>query len=98
MWCGGSELLKECPEKGNTALILTCNCKLVDGEEPHPSKYRGYRHAKEEMLKRITESMQDYNRKGVLFQLHHPRAILHGGATQHTQQQQQPQPSSLAQA
>jgi hypothetical protein len=31
---------------------------------------------------KVTESTQDYNRKGILFQPHHPRAILHGGATQ----------------
>jgi hypothetical protein len=44
MWRGVGHLHKECPEQGNTASIQTCcNCKLVDGEEPHPSNYRGCR-------------------------------------------------------
>jgi hypothetical protein len=53
MWCGGGHLHKGCPEKGNTALIPTCcNCKLVGGEELHPSNYRGSSHGKEELGKR----------------------------------------------
>jgi hypothetical protein len=49
VWCCGSHLHKECPEKFNAESIPTyCNCKLVDGEEPHPSYHRGCRHAKEE--------------------------------------------------
>jgi hypothetical protein len=56
MWYGGGHLNKECLEKGNTASILTCcNCKLVDGEEPHPSNCRGCRHAKEEVRKRKSQ-------------------------------------------
>jgi hypothetical protein len=31
---------------------------------------------------KVAESAQDYNRKGVLFQSHHPRSILRGGAMQ----------------
>jgi hypothetical protein len=70
--------------------------QVVDREEPHFSNYRGCRHAKEEMLKeKVTESTQDYHRKGVLFQPHHPRTVFHGGATQ---QQQQPQLLLVAQA
>lgn len=52
MW-GGGHLHKECLEKGSIASIPTyCNWKLVGGEEPHPSNYRGCRHAKEEVRKR----------------------------------------------
>jgi hypothetical protein len=54
MWCGDGHLYKECLEKGNTALILTCcNCRLVDGEKPHLCNYRGCRRAKEEVRKRL---------------------------------------------
>jgi hypothetical protein len=31
---------------------------------------------------KVSESARDYNGKGVLFQPHHPRTILHGGAMQ----------------
>jgi hypothetical protein len=58
LWCGGGHLHKECPEKG----IPACrNCKLVDGEEPHPSNYRGRRHAKERESRREHQRLQ---RKG----------------------------------
>jgi hypothetical protein len=51
------------------------------------------------MRKTVAEHAQDYNRKGVLFPPHHPRTILHGGATQqHSQQQKQPHPPTTAQA
>jgi hypothetical protein len=43
--------------------------------------------------KKVTESAQDYNGKGPLFQPHHPRTFLHGGAAQ-----QQPQLPSFSQA
>jgi hypothetical protein len=53
LWCGGGHLHKECPEKGNnTSKPTCCNCKLAEGENPHPSNYRGCSHAKEEMRKR----------------------------------------------
>jgi hypothetical protein len=53
MWCGGGHLHKDCPEKGNVASKpACCNCKLGEGEEPHPSNYRGCSHAKEELRKR----------------------------------------------
>jgi hypothetical protein len=57
MWCQGGHLHKECPEMDNMTSILTCcNCKLVDGEEPHPSNYRGCRHDKEEIGKRKSQT------------------------------------------
>jgi hypothetical protein len=44
MWCGGDHLQKECPEKGNTSSTPTCcNCRLAEGEKPHPANYRGCR-------------------------------------------------------
>jgi hypothetical protein len=29
-----------------------CNCRLAEGENPHPANYRGYSHAKEEIQKK----------------------------------------------
>jgi hypothetical protein len=49
----GCHLHKESPEKGNAASIPTfCNCRLVDGEEPHHFNYRGSSHAREERRRR----------------------------------------------
>jgi hypothetical protein len=48
MWCGGGHRHRECPEKENTHSIPSyCNCKLKDGESPHPTNCRGCNHAKE---------------------------------------------------
>jgi hypothetical protein len=48
--CGGDHLHRECPEKGKEdSTPACCNCKLAEGEKPHPSTYRGCSHAKEEM-------------------------------------------------
>jgi hypothetical protein len=56
LWCGGGHLHKECPEKGNTASTpACCNCRLAEGEKPHPANYRGCRHAKEELQKKKTQ-------------------------------------------
>jgi hypothetical protein len=56
LWCGGGHLHKECPEKSNIdSTPACCNCKLVDGEKPHPSNYRGCSHAKDEMQKRKSQ-------------------------------------------
>jgi hypothetical protein len=53
MWCGGGHLRKECSENANNASTQACcNCKLVDGEKPHPSNYRDCSHAKEEIGRR----------------------------------------------
>jgi hypothetical protein len=74
MSCGGGQLQMDCPEKANTASIPTCcNCKLVDGEEPHPFNCRGCtaRHGRDAKEK-VAESTQDYNGKDVLFEPHHP--------------------------
>jgi hypothetical protein len=53
LWCGGGHIHKECPEKGNAASTPSCcNCKLAEGEKPHPSNYRGCSHARDEMRNR----------------------------------------------
>jgi hypothetical protein len=57
LWCGGGHLHKECPEKENAnSTPACCNCKLSEGEKPHPSTYRGCSHAKDEMRKRKPQS------------------------------------------
>jgi hypothetical protein len=44
LWCGGGHLHKEFPENENTTSTpVCCNCQLVEGEKPHPAKYRGCR-------------------------------------------------------
>jgi PAX-interacting protein 1 len=53
LWCGGEHLHKKCPKKGNTSSTpACCNCRLAEGEKPHPANYWGCRHAKEELLKK----------------------------------------------
>jgi hypothetical protein len=100
MWCGGGHLKKECPENGNTALIPTFwNCKLIDGEEPHPSNYRGCRHATEEMRKRKLQRVPKAT-KGRVFSSSHttPGLSFAAALRSNTQQEQQPRPPSVAQA
>jgi hypothetical protein len=82
IWCcGGGHLHEEFSEKSNTMSTPTCcNGYLVDGEEINPSKYRGCRHANEKVRKSRWERPR-LNRQDVLFQIHHPRTILRGGAT-----------------
>jgi hypothetical protein len=37
LWCGGSHLHRECPEKcKDDSTPACCNCKLADGEKPYP--------------------------------------------------------------
>jgi hypothetical protein len=37
LWCGGSHLHKECPERGNTSSTTTfCKYRLAEGENPIP--------------------------------------------------------------
>jgi hypothetical protein len=99
-WCGGGHLYKECPKKGNSASTPTSwNCKLVDGEEPKPSKYQSCRHAKEEMRRRNLQRATETTTERVLFSSGHTTLWLSFTAAlrNNTQQQQQPQPPSLAQ-
>jgi uncharacterized paraquat-inducible protein A len=38
--CGGGHLHRDCPEKENRGSTpACCNCKLAEGERPHPSNY-----------------------------------------------------------
>jgi hypothetical protein len=51
--CGGSHLHRECPEKDKEdSTPACCNCKLAEGEKPHPFNYRGCSYGKEEMYRR----------------------------------------------
>jgi hypothetical protein len=53
VWCGGGHIHKECPEKENRdSTPACCNCKLSEGEKPHPSNYRGCKVAKEEIQRK----------------------------------------------
>jgi hypothetical protein len=53
LWCGGGHLHKKCPEKENASSTpACCNCKLAEGEKPHPANYRGCSHAKEELQRK----------------------------------------------
>jgi hypothetical protein len=89
----------QCQEMENTASIPACsNCKLLEGESPHPANYRGGRHAKEELQKRksqrtpktTTGSVISSNRTtpGVSF------AAAFRGSTGQIQQPQGPQSSN----
>jgi hypothetical protein len=47
---------KECPERVNAASTpACCNCHLAEGENPHPTNYRGCRRVSEELQKRKTQ-------------------------------------------
>jgi hypothetical protein len=100
MWCGGGHLHKEWPEKDNTASVPTCcNCKLVDGQESHPSDYRGCRHAEEDKRKRKSQR-EPKTTRGRAFSSSHTNPGLSFAAllsSNTRQQQQQPQPPSVAQ-
>jgi hypothetical protein len=94
VWCGGSHPHEECPEKGNAASIPTCcNCKLVDGEEHHPSNYSGYRHAM--ISQRVPKTIM-----GRVFSSSHTTPGLSFAVVlpSNAQQQQLPELPSVAQA
>jgi hypothetical protein len=38
-----------------TSIPSCCNCKLLEGDKPHPANYRGCTHAKEELQKKKTQ-------------------------------------------
>jgi hypothetical protein len=55
-WCGGGHLYKECSEKENASSTpACCNCRLAEGEKPHPANYRGSSHAKEELQRKRSQ-------------------------------------------
>jgi hypothetical protein len=81
-------------------LIPTCcNCKLVDGEEPHPSNYQGCSQTREEMrkrkLQRATKSIS-----GRVFSSNQttPGLSLAAALHRNTQHQQQPHLPMVVQA
>jgi hypothetical protein len=82
MRCGGGHLHKECPRKGNTSSTPTCcNCRLSKGEKPPNRQLSGLQtRVGGAAEKEVAEDTQDYNGKGVLFQPHHSRRVLRGGA------------------
>jgi hypothetical protein len=47
-----------------------CNCKLAKEETPHPSTYRGYKAAKEEMLRKKSLQTTDKTSTGRIFSKH----------------------------
>jgi hypothetical protein len=52
LWCGGSHLHRNCPERENASSTLTCcNCQLAEGEAAHTANYHGCSHVKDEMWK-----------------------------------------------
>jgi hypothetical protein len=65
MWCGGGHRRRECPEKENTQSILSgCNCKLKNGESPHPTNYRGCSYAKEVLQRRNNQRISNKESSG----------------------------------
>jgi hypothetical protein len=51
---GDDHLHRECPEKDKEdSTRPCCNCKLAEGEKPHPSAYRGCSQAKEMHQRKI---------------------------------------------
>lgn len=60
VWGVGAVTWTYYSEKGNRAPIPTCwSQKLLDAEEPHPSKHWGCRQAKEVAKKKAAENAQD---------------------------------------
>jgi hypothetical protein len=58
---------RDCPEKENASLTpACCNCQLAEGEKAHPAKYRGCRHAKEDLQKKKQQG-KSINTTGRLF-------------------------------
>jgi hypothetical protein len=99
LWCGGGHLHKECPEKSNIeSTPACCNCKLVDGEKPHPSNYRGCSHAKDEMRKRRSQKTSK-TITGKVFNSNYTTPGLSAAALRtNTEEQQRPHASQTADA
>jgi hypothetical protein len=97
LWCGGGHLHKECPEQGKAESVpQCCNCTLKEGDRPHPTTYRGCRHAKEEMLRRKQHRSTPKETAGKTFTSRLTTseqsfaAALRKGTQHHTPQQVQP--------
>jgi hypothetical protein len=83
LWCGGSQLQKECPEKGKkTSTPACCNCKLADEEETHPSNYRGCSHETDEMRKKKSQRAPKATTGRVFFSTYHARSVRGGSKKQ----------------
>jgi hypothetical protein len=73
VWCGGEHIQKECQEKENKeSKSIYCNCKLEEGEKPHPSNCWGCKTAKEELQKKKLQKPQT---KGTTAKVFTPRLL-----------------------
>jgi hypothetical protein len=97
--CGRS-FAQGIPGKSIIASIPTCcNCKLVDGQESQPTNYRGCRHSMEERRKRKSQRASKTTTGRVFFSSHaRPGQSFAAVLRSNTQQQQQHQQPSVAQA
>jgi hypothetical protein len=94
LWCKGGHLHKECPEKANTTSTPSCcNCKLAEGETPHPSNYRGCSHAQDEIRKRKAKRAPKPTTGRVFSSSHATPGVSYAAALKNPTQ---PQPRQVA--
>jgi len=68
LWCGGGHLQKEWPEKGKVHTTPSCcNCKLLEGTEPHPSNCLCSSRAREELLRKKVQKAPAMTPPGGVF-------------------------------
>jgi hypothetical protein len=95
LWCGGGHLHKECPEKENASSTpACCNCRLADGEKPHPANYRGCSHAKEELQKKKLQRAPKITKERVFSSVRTTPGVSFAVALRGSGDQQQPQPQT----
>jgi hypothetical protein len=83
--CGvGRSPAEGMPGKGQYSIHTDMLQLLVGGRSGASSLQLSRLRARQgrEAKEKVTESAKDYNGKEVLFQPHHPRTVLRGGATQ----------------
>jgi hypothetical protein len=96
LWCVGSHLHKERPEKANSASTPTyCNCRLAEGDKPHPANYRGCRHDKEELQGRKTQRTPKTTTGRGFSNIITPNVSFAAALRGSGDQQQQPQTSKV---